>query len=133
LNKPRVLIVDDDELIAVSLCRWLSANDCECDVAFDSRTAHEHMALRLYDLILVDPYLTGGFANSIAELRATQPAAALIVATAYATPEVREAVAFAQIPLVEKPQPVPVLGNLVISILGTQIEAHVPPMRRRES
>ena len=115
----RVLIIDDDELIAVSLCQSLAVNGTACDVACDMHSAQELMLAHSYDLILVDPYLTGGLLpECFAQIRAIQPEAAVVVATAYATAELREAADSGEIQLIEKPQPVATLADLVIHILS---------------
>ena len=116
LDKPRVLIIDDDELIAVSLCRWLAAEGCLCDVASDSVRARELIRRHRYEIVVVDPYLTGGLAADLPEIRALQPEATLIVATGYATAALREAGRCREIELVDKPQPVHVIGQLILEM-----------------
>src|SRR5204862_7661569 len=56
----RILLIDDDELIAGSLRCYLAKNGCEVDVALDAPEAERLMKSGRYDVIVVDPYLTGG-------------------------------------------------------------------------
>ena len=66
-----------------------------------------------YGVVLVDPYLTGGLAIDLPQIQQLQPATTILVATAYATPALREARDSGEIGLVEKPQPVPLMAALV--------------------
>ncbi|HWW61708.1 MAG TPA: response regulator, partial [Thermoanaerobaculia bacterium] len=56
----RVLLIDDDEIIARSLCRYLAKQGCDVDVAMDQASATALMQAHRYQVVLVDPYLTGG-------------------------------------------------------------------------
>ena len=57
--RTRVLLIDDDELIAGSLRRYLLTQGCDVDVALEPASATKLMASSRYAVVVVDPYLTG--------------------------------------------------------------------------
>jgi len=60
--KPRVLLVDDDEVLVRSYARSLASDGYECDVRFDGEAAVEAIRTGAYDLVLSDidmPRLSG--------------------------------------------------------------------------
>jgi DNA-binding NtrC family response regulator len=83
----RVLLIDDDESVAGSLYQYLLTQGCDVDVAVDRASAASLMEQRQYDVVVVDPYLTGGVVaddGTLLELiRGCQPQAALFVLTGY--------------------------------------------------
>jgi DNA-binding NtrC family response regulator len=83
----RVLLIDDDESIAGSLYQYLLTQGCEVDVAVDRVSAAGLMEARQYDVVVVDPYLTGGVLAEdgalLALIRGCQPEAELFVLTGY--------------------------------------------------
>jgi len=122
-----VLLIDDDDLIAGSLRQYLTMHGCDVDVAVALPLAEELMRGRSYDVVLVDPFFTGAIhADSVALLGSIcslQPRAALIVLTAYASPELEHAVASCQgAGLLTKPQSVVYLSQLMA---GTSMRAPV--------
>jgi DNA-binding NtrC family response regulator len=127
-----VLLIDDDDLIAGSLRHYLLSEGCAADVAVDPDAAVALMRSRDYDVVLVDPYLTGGIRQGSGSLLETidalQPRAYVIVVTAYVSsammrpPSGRAATA-----VLSKPQPLPALGRLILGAL----EARMPIRRRR--
>jgi EAL domain-containing protein (putative c-di-GMP-specific phosphodiesterase class I) len=61
-SKPRVLLVDDDEVLLRSYARSLAADGFECEMRFDGEAAIEALRVGSYDLILSDidmPRLSG--------------------------------------------------------------------------
>ncbi|MDQ3280672.1 MAG: response regulator [Acidobacteriota bacterium] len=118
-SRPKVLLIDDDELIAGALRSYLCGAGCDVDVASDSASAEGLMARREYTKVIVDPYLTA--ATGIDRLalldtvRVMQPSASLIVVTAYATPAITDSVTAGRIhSLLIKPRPLSELGHAVI-------------------
>lgn len=115
----KVLLIDDDDLVAGSLCQHLVRQGCDVDVALQNATAETLMRANRYAVVLVDPYLTGGVHRNSRELiesiRELQPAAAIIVLTGYATPELARVAASLDAQLVSKPQPVPELNALLLA------------------
>jgi CheY-like chemotaxis protein len=119
-HRLRVLLIDDDEVIACSLRQYLATIDCDVTVAVDRDSALLRVSAQEFDVIFVDPYLTGAVhdehAALIAAARSLQPRASLIVLTAYASREVAHA-AFEHraLAVLTKPQSVVFLGDLVSS------------------
>jgi ActR/RegA family two-component response regulator len=79
------------------------------------------MARRAYDTVMVHPYLTGAAGNSdglalVDSARSMQPAASLIVMTAYATPAISDSFSRGRIHrLLVKPRPVTELGRAALA------------------
>jgi DNA-binding NarL/FixJ family response regulator len=121
---PRVLLIDDDELICGSLRHYLIANGFAVDAALEPRSADLLMAANHYAAVVVDPYLTGGVsAQNDAELLlhvcAMQPQAAIIVLTAYASPSLETAATECRVKaLLTKPQPVVLLERAIRAAVG---------------
>lgn len=120
-RQEHILLIDDDELVAGSLRDYLvKGSRCQVDVAHELSSAEPLMASQQYDVVLVDPYLTGRVNHDdralLARIRELQPAAALIVLTAYASPSL-EVMAGRQnaTTLLTKPQSVPSLSRFVIN------------------
>lgn len=116
----RILLIDDDELVAGSLREYLvRGNRCQVDVANELSSAETMMAEQRYDVVLVDPYLTGRVNRDdgvlLARIRELQPAAALIVLTAYASPLLEAVGRQHATLLLTKPQPVPYLSQTVVN------------------
>ena len=114
----RVLLIDDDDVIAGSLRQYLTMQGCDVDVAVDSGSAEAAMRSCAYDSIVVDPYLTGAIhgesGSLLTSIHALQPAASTIVLTAYPSPELSRAAADCRSAAVlTKPQSVVHLGELV--------------------
>jgi DNA-binding NtrC family response regulator len=114
-----VLLIDDDESVAGSLYQYLLAQGCDVDVAVDSASAAVLMEARQYDVIVVDPYLTGGVladdGTLLALIRGSQPQAALFVLTGYGSSSLtisaeREGASA----VLTKPQSVTSLGQLIV-------------------
>jgi EAL domain-containing protein (putative c-di-GMP-specific phosphodiesterase class I) len=61
-SKPRVLLVDDDEVLLRSYARSLASDGYDCDMSFDGEAAVEAIRKGSYDLVLSDidmPRLSG--------------------------------------------------------------------------
>jgi len=85
-----VLLIDDDELIAGSFRDYLRARGWTVDVAVEPAAAEALMGEREYEVIVVDPYLTGGVhaanASLLTSIRARQPHSPIVVLTGYDSP-----------------------------------------------
>jgi len=117
----RVLLIDDDELIAGSLRRYLLTQGFAVDVALEPASAAKLMATSSYGVIVVDPYLTGEVVHStdalIETVRRLQPLATLIVLTGYSSPALQiTANLNGAAAVLSKPQSVTCLGDLIHSI-----------------
>jgi DNA-binding NtrC family response regulator len=119
-TQERVLLIDDDELVAGSLREVLVRGGSQVDVAAELSSAQPLMSARQYDVVVVDPYFTGGVLDAgnalLSIIRELQPEAALIVLTAYASPSLvlsagrERAAAF-----LAKPQSITRLSQVVVS------------------
>lgn len=113
----RVLLIDDDDVIAGSLRRYLTMQGCDVSVAVDPDSAGAAMRAQAFDSIVVDPYLTGavhgGSEPLLNSIRALQPGAMTIVLTAYPSPDLARAAAEYNSAVLTKPQSVVYLGELV--------------------
>jgi DNA-binding NtrC family response regulator len=91
-------------------------------VAVDLASSADLMAARQYDVIVVDPYLTGGVLDGdgtlLAMIRNRQPSAALIVLTGYGSASLTiSAERERAMAVLTKPQSVVHLSQLVLSQL----------------
>ena len=113
----RVLLIDDDDLIAGSLRDYLRTRGWTVDVALEPAAAHAFMSERPYSIIVVDPYLTARapeHLSLIGRIRELQPRSAMIVLTAYGSAELHEsAAAHRAAAVLPKPQPVAYLSELI--------------------
>lgn len=125
-----VLLIDDDDLIAGSLRQVLLSENCDVDVAVDSVTARKMMASQSYDIVMVDPYLTGGVHRDGCDLingvLAAQPAASVIVLTGYSSPELARSAADGEFAaLLTKPQSIPFLSQFLVGMPHHSIEPSI--------
>lgn len=116
-----ILLIDDDELIARSLRDYLVAKGLRVDVALEASSAAALMAGGDYGAVVVDPYLTGRLhceeGSLVVTIRAMQPRSTIIVLTGYGSSALLHAAATDDDTIVvAKPQPVPVLSELIHSI-----------------
>ena len=115
---PKILIVDDDEIISVALYRHLIGRRFAVDLAVDAEGATALLTEHRYTLIVLDAYLTGQLharaLQFIDRVRALQPRSRILVLTAYGSPALAEYVgADAHITVVRKPQSIPYLAELI--------------------
>jgi ActR/RegA family two-component response regulator len=120
-TQTRVLLIDDDELIAGSLHRYLLTRGFAVDVALEPVSAARLMSSSSYGVIVVDPYLTGEVARATAALietvRTLQPHATLIILTGYSSPALQlAATVHGAAAVLSKPQSVTCLGDLIHNI-----------------
>jgi ActR/RegA family two-component response regulator len=112
-----ILLIDDDELIAVSLRDCLVRRGLTVDVALDPEDAEARMRVRQYGTVVVDPYLTGGVhtpnAAMLDTIRQLQPASAIVILTGYANPSLVNGEEKPGTTFLAKPQPIPYLSQLI--------------------
>jgi CheY-like chemotaxis protein len=83
-QKPRILIVDDEEHIRSTLHRWFYLRGFDADQAQDGAEAVEKCANNEYDVITMDlemPRMNG--AEAIAIIRRTCPGLPIVLLTGY--------------------------------------------------
>ena len=113
----RVLLIDDDELIAGSLRRYLLTQGFAVDVALEPASAAKLMASSSYGVIVVDPYLTGEVVHATDALIETVRRLQLIVLTGYSSPALQLAATVnGAAAVLSKPQSVTCLGDLIHNI-----------------
>ena len=117
----KVLLIDDDDLIAGSLRQYLARQGCDVDVAVEQVSAAKLMRAQPYRVIVVDPYLTGGVHQQstalIDDIALLQPDASIMVVTGYGSPELSRLAISARLPILVKPQSVVTLGDLIFGAL----------------
>jgi DNA-binding NtrC family response regulator len=82
-----ILVVDDEETMTESLAAWLREDGYSVDTASSGKEAIAKAGTREYAIYFVDLKMPGGLdgIETMMEIRKTQPAASIIVITAYAT------------------------------------------------
>jgi ActR/RegA family two-component response regulator len=131
---PRILLVDDDDLVARSLRRFLLTQGFPAHVALEFGTADALMRENRYRVIVVDPYLTGAAETdrsaALEMVRGLQPHAALLLLTSYDSPALLSiAKANGACAVLRKPQS---LESLARHIVQASRSDSVGLMERRE-
>ena len=120
----RVLLIDDDDLIAGSLRQYLARQGCDVDVAVEHSAATMLMRSNRYGVVVVDPYLTGAVhmenSDMLDDIVLLQPSASVIVVTGYGSPELTRLASDARLSLLPKPQSVVVLSELIFGALRAE-------------
>lgn len=124
----KVLLIDDDDLIAGSLRQYLVQHGCAVDVALEQTAADRLMRAAPYRVIVVDPFLTGGVHDAcdalLASIPVLQPEAAVMVVTGYSSPAMSRAATDASLSIHAKPQSVFALGELIFQALAGPHSPH---------
>jgi DNA-binding NtrC family response regulator len=83
----RILVVDDEEVMRVSLAAWLAEDGYEVETAASGREAIAMSAEKEYAMFFVDLKMPPGIdgIETMMEIRRLRPDAAVIIITAYAT------------------------------------------------
>jgi DNA-binding NtrC family response regulator len=118
--RKRILLIDDDELIAGSLRQYLVMQSCDVDVAPEALSADVLLRSEHYDVVMLDPYLTGGVQSEdfalMDSVSLLQPNAELIVLTGYSSAALEHAAAAGTVrTLLAKPQSIVYLSELLMS------------------
>jgi DNA-binding response OmpR family regulator len=118
-----VLLIDDDEQIAGSLRKYLIRRGCETESARERKSAAELLSSRRFDLILLDPYLTGEAADCgslLTLVRERQALATIVLLTAYLSSELgNQALQAGVRAIITKPKPVRELGEFALGFLAS--------------
>jgi DNA-binding NtrC family response regulator len=84
----RVLVVDDDIMMARTLAEILELQGWSADLAHDGRMAVEAAALRAYDVVLMDVKMPGmNGVEAFLAMKAARPDVKVVLMTAYAAHE----------------------------------------------
>ena len=85
---PRILIVDDEEIVRESLSGWLEKDGYRVDTAPDGATALDKVKQEPWSIVLVDLKMPGMDGLQVLEaVRKLQPDVSIVMITAYATVE----------------------------------------------
>ena len=88
MNKPSLLLVDDDRHVLESMGDWLKSQGYELDTAARYADALDQLRRKAYDLVLCDVRLADGDGFDLLEqCRRNWPAAQVILMTGYGTPD----------------------------------------------
>ena len=133
-----VLLIDDDDMIAVSLRQYLVLGGSEVDTAPDFRAAEQFMLRRRYRVIVVDPYLTGGVQRDSSavmdDICRLQPEASIIVLTGYDSAALARVAADCHVAkLLTKPQSIVTLSGLIADEASQQLAHSSAPLIRLRS
>jgi DNA-binding response OmpR family regulator len=122
-NSRCVLLIDDDEQIAGSLRKYLIRHGCDTESARERKSAAEILDKKRFDLILLDPYLTGETGDSgslLALVRERQSLATIVLLTAYLSSELGNKALEAGVrAIITKPKPVRELGEFALGFLAS--------------
>ncbi|HYB72034.1 MAG TPA: response regulator, partial [Candidatus Sulfotelmatobacter sp.] len=85
-EKPRVLVVDDEEIVRESLTDWLAEEGCAVEAVPDGASAIRRLGEEEWAVLLVDLKMPGiDGLQVLAEARKLQPDATAVMMTAYAS------------------------------------------------
>jgi CheY-like chemotaxis protein len=123
-SKPtRVLVADDEEAITQPVARYLRGLGCVIDAAHEPEEAAALVLHRRYDIAILDLQMSrhGGAQglDVVREIRRRDPWAAVIVLSAFVSPEMEtEALRSGADAVLRKPQPLADLARTAFSFVG---------------
>jgi DNA-binding NtrC family response regulator len=124
-RKPRVLLIDDDEVISRALFQHLLARGIATDVALDPSEAERLLRANEYLLVLLDTYLTGQVyphgIDLVDRVRRLQPACYVILLTAYGSAELARSTVHARLTVVGKPKSISFVAELIEGLLAQSL------------
>lgn len=113
----RVLVVDDEETILFAMQDYLAPQGYQVDTVRNAETAYALLTERTYSIAVVDLSLGPGQdrlgLELVRRLSDQYPATAIILFTAYATPEIDCEARRRGVVLLEKPLPLPALQTVI--------------------
>ena len=88
MNKPSLLLVDDDFQVLESMSDWLCTQGLDVDVAMSSADALQLLSEKPFDVLLVDVRLgdDDGF-DLLEKCRRNWPSSQVLMMTGYGTPD----------------------------------------------
>jgi DNA-binding NtrC family response regulator len=88
MNKPQLLLVDDDRHVLESMADWLRSQGYELEASAGYVDALEHLRRKTFELVLADVKLRDGDGFDLLEqCRRNWPGAQVILMTGYGTPD----------------------------------------------
>ena len=123
MSSRRLLIVDDEPLIAFSMRRYFEAHAFQVDCASDLEDAEGKVAAGCYDVVIADLRLTGVGSveglDLIEFVRERCPQTRTVLLTAYGSPEIeKSALSRGASAMIVKPKALPDLAQMVMSLLA---------------
>ena len=114
----RVLLIDDDDLVAIALFQHLVSNGIDVDLATEPSGAEALMREHSYSLVVMDAYLTGVLHDRAMKLvkRVSElcPEARIVLLSAYGSEDLATSLPHAaKLTVFVKPQPVVFLGEVI--------------------
>jgi DNA-binding NtrC family response regulator len=132
-STPRILIVDDEEIVRESLCSWLEKDGYTVETAADGLTALERLRQSEWSILLVDLKMPGMDGLQVLDAaRKIHPALAVVMITAYATVETAvKAIKLGASDYIVKPFDPDELTLLIQKIVAQQAVVHENAMLRK--
>ena len=85
-EKPRILIVDDDDVVRRSYLRSLESNSCNVEAASDGDKALQSMQQNPFDVVLLDVRMPGRDGMSVLRtIKQKWPESEVVIITGYPT------------------------------------------------
>lgn len=132
--QPRLLFVDDEEVIRITLAAILSKHGFEVSTAATVAEALQKITSQTFDVLLSDLNIgnPGDGLTVVSAMRRTQPQAVTMILTGYPAFETAlEAIRQQVDDYIVKPADVPALVNAIRTKLTTPAESrHLPPPKR---
>ena len=120
MTPPKILIVDDDEVIRNLLLDTLSPDGYSVESASNAEEALEKIKKEMFTLIITDLRMPGGLEGLelLKTIRSMNIDSEVIIITGYGTPDsVVKAMKSGAIDYIEKPFGIPEFKNLVAQVL----------------
>ena len=119
---PVVLVVDDDQAVALPIARYFRGLGWSADVASEREEAEALAAHRRYDLAILDLHLApwggAGGLEVLDEIGETSPSTAVVMLSGHFSDDAaREAERRGARAVLAKPQPLPELARLASALL----------------
>ena len=133
MSVPRILIVDDEEIVRESLSGWLEKDGYQVSTAPDGPAALETLRAGTWSILLVDLKMPGMDGLQVLEAaRKLQPEAAVVMITAYATVETAvKAIKLGASDYIVKPFDPEELSLMIQRIVGQQAIARENAILRK--
>ncbi len=123
---PRILLLDDEDAILVPMSRYFAKLGFTVDMASEAEEAEALISHRRYDLAILDLRLTkfsdAAGLDVLREIRRRDDHTSVIIVSAYASEAAEaEAVRLGAAAVLRKPQSLPELAQLALSLMGATI------------